>query len=170
MRESGINRRTRKPGEIERNRKQHRDAHDPLTRIIRQVWRRHITSGTGIPAYTGHRCSSMVMAPPSQALALQATAWGSKDLKHCKGALNVVVTNAAILNWTRIYKARFLRPFTPQALDYSLLPRSNSCSPRISVHRSFPKPSRTVRQRIRGRRICECNNLHVKLIFVRTAI
>ena len=34
-----------------------------------------------------------VMAPPSQALTLQATAWGSKDLKHCKG-LNLVVTNA----------------------------------------------------------------------------
>ena len=35
-----------------------------------------------------------VMDPSSQALTLQVTAWGSKDLKHCKGALGATRPSA----------------------------------------------------------------------------
>ena len=46
----------------------------------------------------------------------------SKDLKHCKGAPDLVVINAIIVDWIRIYKARFLTSFTLHALEYSLQP------------------------------------------------
>ena len=35
-----------------------------------------------------------VMDPSSQALTLQTTAWGSKDLKHCNGALGATRPSA----------------------------------------------------------------------------
>jgi len=38
----------------------------------------------------------------------QATGWSSKDSKDCKGALDLVITIAVIVDWTGIYKARVL--------------------------------------------------------------
>jgi len=48
----------------------------------------------------------------------QATGWSSKDSKDCKGALDLVITNAVIVDWTGIYKVHILLSFfTQHTLD-----------------------------------------------------
>jgi len=44
----------------------------------------------------------------------QATGWSSKDSKDCKGALDLVITIAVVVDWTGIYKARVLLSFFTQ--------------------------------------------------------
>lgn len=43
----------------------------------------------------------------------QATGWSSEDSEDCKGALDLVITNAVIVDWSGIYKARSVVIHTP---------------------------------------------------------
>jgi len=44
----------------------------------------------------------------------QVTGRSSKDSKDCKGALDLVITIAVVVDWTGIYKARVLLSFFTQ--------------------------------------------------------
>ena len=60
---------------------------------------------------------TVFMVPPGKTIrdgVGQATGWGSQDSKDCKGALDLVITNAVVVGWTGIYKARVLLSFFTQ--------------------------------------------------------
>jgi len=57
------------------------------------------------------------MVPPGKTIRGgmgQATGWGSQDSKDCEGALDLVITNAIVVDWTGIYKVRLLLSFFTQ--------------------------------------------------------
>jgi len=66
-----------------------------------------IRSGVSFPV-------TVFMVPPGETTRDgmgQATGWGLQDSKDYKGALDLVITNAAIVNWAGIYKVRVLLSF-----------------------------------------------------------